>query len=162
TGGTGLFTVYDTQTLRKGEFNIGFFANHFHRDPGDIAWQVYPVNFQVGFNDYLEAFVYFEAQRVVSVGAPAFLSGFYLPDVRTPGLPVGRRVIVPGTNTSTFTTTDPCGNGGFIGPCNRRPFVARPSGNDTAVYPGFGAPLGGILPAIPPDQRPNYYPNAPF
>ena len=33
TGGTGLFTVYDAQTLRKGEFNIGFFANHYHRDP---------------------------------------------------------------------------------------------------------------------------------
>jgi PKD domain-containing protein len=164
TGGTGLFTVYDSQTLRKGEFNIGLFANHFHRDPGDIAWQVYPVNFQVGFNDYLEVFAYFEAQRVVSVGAPALLSGFYLPDVRTPGLPAGRSVIVPGTNTFRFTTTDPCGNGGFLGPCaaGGGPFIARPGGNDTAVYPGFGAPVGGILPAIPPDQKPNYYPNAPF
>jgi PKD domain-containing protein len=166
TGGTGLFTVYDTQTLRKGEFNIGFFANHFHRDPGDIAWQVYPVNFQVGFNDYLEIFGYFEAQRVVSVGAPALLSGFYLPDVRTPGLPVGRTVIIPGTNTITRTTVDPCGNGGFLGPCaaGGGPFVARPSGNDTAVYPGLGAPAGGILPAIPTSLRanPSYYPNAPF
>jgi PKD domain len=166
TGGTGLFTVYDTQTLRKGEFNIGLFANHFHRDPGDIAWQVYPVNFQIGFNDYLEVFGYFEAQRVVSVGAPALLSGFYLPDVRTPGLPVGRAVIIPGTNTTTFTTTDPCGNGGFLGPCagpNRGPFVARPSGNNTAVYPGLGAPVGGILPAIASEGlRPSYYPNAPF
>src|SRR5262245_25070684 len=62
TGGTGLFTVYDAQTLRKGEFNVGFFANHFHRDPGDLRWQVYPVNFQVGFSDHLEAFAYFEAQ----------------------------------------------------------------------------------------------------
>jgi len=164
-GGTGLFTVYDTQTLRKGEFNIGFFANHFHRDPGDLAWQVYPVNFQVGFNDYLEVFAYFEGQRVVTTGAPALLSGFYLPDVRTPGLPVGRVVIIPGTNTITRTTADPCGNGGFLGPCagpNRGPFVARPGGNDTAVYPGLGAPVGGILPAIPPGVRPNYYPNAPF
>ncbi|HEY8459485.1 MAG TPA: PKD domain-containing protein [Blastocatellia bacterium] len=165
TGGTGLFTVYDAQTLRKGEFNIGLFANHFHRDPGDIAWQVYPVNFQIGFNDHLEVFGYFEAQRVVSVGSPALLSGFYLPDVRTPGLPVGRTVIIPGTNAITTTNTDPCGNGGFLGPCagpNRGPFIARPSGNDTAVYPGFGAPVGGILPAIPPGIRPSYYPNAPF
>ena len=164
-GGTGLFTVYDTETLRKGEFNIGFFANHFHRDPGDLAWQVYPVNFQVGFNDYLEVFAYFEAQRVITSGAPALLSGFYLPDVRTPGLPVGRVVIVPGTNTVTLTSADPCGNGGFLGPCagpNSGPFVARPSGNNTAVYPGLGAPVGGILPAIPPNLRPNYYPNAPF
>ncbi|HMB28806.1 MAG TPA: PKD domain-containing protein [Blastocatellia bacterium] len=165
TGGTGLFTVYDAQTLRKGEFNIGFFANHFHRDPGDLTWQVYPVNFQVGFSDHLEIFGYFEAQRVVTSGSPALLSGFYFPDVRTPGLPVGRVVVIPGTNTVTLTTADPCGNGGFLGPCagpNRGPFVARPSGNDTAVYPGLGAPVGGILPAIPPNNLPNYYPNAPF
>lgn len=162
-GGTGLFTVYDAQTLRKGEFNVGFFANHFHRDPGDLAWQVYPVNFQVGFNDYLEVFAYFEAQRVVTTGSRAFLSGFYLPDVRSSGLIPGRVVIVPGTNTVVTTGSDPCGNGGFLGPCAPfGPFVARPGGNNTAVYPGFGAPVGGILPAIPPGNRPSYYPNAPF
>jgi len=165
-GGTGLFTVYDAQTLRKGEFNVGFFANHFHRDPGDLAWQVYPVNFQVGFNDYLEVFGYFEAQRVVSAGLPVLLSGFYLPDVRTPTLAAGRVIIVPGTNSAAFTLTDPCGNGGFAGPCrgaspNTGPFRALPA-NDVAVYPGLGAPVGGILPAIPPNDLPNYYPNAPF
>ncbi|MCG3159293.1 MAG: hypothetical protein JMDDDDMK_00279 [Acidobacteria bacterium] len=173
TGGTGLFTVYDAQTLRKGEFNVGFFANHFHRDPGDLAWQVYPVNFQVGFNDYLEVFANFEAQRVVSVGQPILLSGFYLPDVRTRTLPVGRVVIVPGQNVASLTIGDPCGNGGFPGPCRAPnvgglggfasgPFVARPSGNDTAVYVGLGAPVGGILPAIVPNDLPNYYPGAPF
>jgi hypothetical protein len=173
TGGTGLFTVYDAQTLRKGEFNFGFFANHFHRDPGDLSWQVYPVNFQVGFSDYFEAFAYFEAQRVVSVGQPILLSGFYLPDVRTKTLPVGRVVIVPGQNTASLTIGDPCGNGGFPGPCRAPnvgglggfasgPFVARPSGNDTAVYVGLGAPVGGILPAIVPNDLPNYYPGAPF
>jgi hypothetical protein len=164
-GGTGLFTVYDAQTLRKGEFNIGFFANHFHRDPGDLTFQVYPVNFQVGFSDHLEVFAFFEAQRVVTSGSPALLSGFFLPDVRTPGLPVGRAVIRPGTNTIVLTSADPCGNGGFLGPCvspTTGPFVARTSGNNTAIYPGLGAPVGGILPAIPPTNRPNYYPNAPF
>ncbi|HEY9431568.1 MAG TPA: PKD domain-containing protein, partial [Blastocatellia bacterium] len=165
TGGTGLFTVYDAQTLRKGEFNIGFFANHYHRDPGDLTWQVYPVNFQIGFSDHLEVFGYFEGQRVVTSGSPTLLSGFFFPDVRTPGVSVGRVVIIPGTNTVTLTTADPCGNGGFLGPCagpNRGPFVARPGGNNTAVYPGLGAPVGGILPAIPPGNRPNYYPLAPF
>ena len=172
-GGTGLFTVYDAQTLRKGEFNFGFFANHFHRDPADVSWQVYPVNFQVGFNDHLEIFAHFEAQRVVSVGSPALLSGFYLPDVRTKTLPVGRLVIVPGQNTASITIGDPCGNGGFPGPCRAPnvgglggfasgPFVARPSGNDTAVYVGLGAPVGGILPALVPNANPNYLPNAPF
>ncbi|MGH9836201.1 MAG: PKD domain-containing protein [Blastocatellia bacterium] len=166
TGGTGLFTVYDAQTLRKGEFNVGFFANFFHRDPGDLAWQVYPVNFQVGFSDHLEVFAYFAANEVVTVGRPALLSGFYLPDVRTRTLPVGRTVIVPGQNVASNTLTDPCGNGGFPGPCvsgpSSGPFVARPSGNDTAVYVGLGAPVGGILPALPPNDLPNYYPNAPF
>jgi hypothetical protein len=166
TGGTGLFTVYDAQTLRKGEFNVGFFANFFHRDPGDLAWQVYPVNFQVGFSDHLEVFAYFEANQVVTVGRPALLSGFYLPDVRTKTLPIGRTVIVPGQNVASNTLTDPCGNGGFPGPCvsgpSSGPFVARPSGNDTAVYVGLGAPVGGILPALPPNDLPSYYPLAPF
>jgi hypothetical protein len=149
--------------LRKGEFNIGFFANHYHRDPGDLAWQVYPVNFQVGFSDHLEVFAYFEAQQVVTTGSRAFLSGFYLPDVRTSGLIPGRVIIVPGTNTVINTGADPCGNGGFLGPCAPfGPFVARAGGNNVAVYPGFGAPVGGILPAIPPGNRPSYYPDAPF
>jgi outer membrane protein OmpA-like peptidoglycan-associated protein len=168
-GGTGLFTVYDAQTLRKGEFNIGFFANHFHRDPGDVAWQVYPVNFTLGLSDHLEFFVNFEAQRVVSVGRPELLSGFYLPDVRTKTLAPGRLVIIPGTNNVSMLIGDPCGNGGFPGPCRVAgsttvvgPFVARPSGNDTAVYPGLGAPVGGILPALPPNVNPSYLPNAPF
>jgi hypothetical protein len=172
-GGTGLFTVYDAETLRKGEFNVGFFANFFHRDPGDIRYQIYPVNFQVGFNDHLEVFAYFAANQQISVGQPILLSGFYLPDVRTKTLPVGRVVIVPGQNVASFTIGDPCGNGGFPGPCRAPnvgglggfasgPFVARPSGNNTAVYVGLGAPVGGILPAIPPNDIPSYYPNAPF
>jgi hypothetical protein len=169
TGGTGLFTVYDAQTLRTGEFNFGFFANHFHRDPGDVTWQIYPINFQIGFGDHVEIFAHFEANRNVNVGLPILLSGFYLPDVRTKTLGPGRVVIVPGQNGISILTGDPCGNGGFPGPCRVPgsftvigPFVARPSGNDTAVYPGFGAPVGGILPALTPNVNPNYLPNAPF
>jgi hypothetical protein len=166
-GGTGLFTIYDAETLRKGEFNVGFFANFFHRDPGDLRFQRYPINFQIGFNDHLEVFAYVAINEQVTVGQPILLSGFYLPDVRTKTLPVGRVVIVPGQNVASFTLTNPCGNGGFPGPCvgqspSSGPFVARPSGNDTAVYVGLGAPAGGILPAIPPNDIPSYYPGAPF
>jgi hypothetical protein len=162
-GGTGLFTIYDAQTLRRGEFNFGFFANFFHRDAGDARFQVYPANFQVGFNDYLEFFVNFEAQKVVSARQPQLLSGYYLPDVRTRTLAPGRVTIRPGTNVIGVTVGDPCGNGGFAGPCAPfGPFVARPSGNDTAVYPGLGAPVGGILPAIPAGVVPSYLPSAPF
>lgn len=167
-GGTGLFTVYDAQTLRKGEFNFGFYANHFHRDPGNIRFQVYPVNFQVGFNDYVELFANFESYKTATVGTPALLSGFYMPDVRTKTLGQGRLVIVPGQNAASVLQTDPCGNGGFPGPCivpgsrNIGPFTARSSGNNTAVYVGLGAPVGGILPALVPNVNPNYNPAAPF
>lgn len=165
-GGTGLFTVYDAQTLRRGEFTFGFWANHFHRDPGDLAIQKYPASFQVGFSDRLEVFVSFEAQQVITSGTPGLLSGFYLPDVRTKTLGAGRVVVIPGTNSVGILAGDPCGNGGFPGPCvagpNSGPFVARPTGNDTALYVGLGAPVGGILPAIPNNVNPNYYPNAPF
>jgi hypothetical protein len=169
-GGTGLFTVYDAQTLRKGEFNVGFFANHFHRDPGDVTFQKYPVNFQIGFGDRFEFFANFDYLENINVGTPQLLSGFYMPDVRTPGLlTVGRLVIVPGQNGISVLRGDPCGNGGFPGPCRvpgsftvLGPFVARPSGNATAVYPGFGAPVGGILPALLPNVNPNYLPQAPF
>jgi len=161
-GGTGLFTVYDAQTLRKGEFNVGFFANFYHRDPGDLRFQVYPVNFQIGFNDHLEVFAYFAANEVVTTGLPVLLSGFYLPDVRTKTLAAGRIIVPFGTNTPIFTTTDPCGNGGFPAPCVR-PFRAAPTGNDTAFYFELGSPVGGILPSLPsPGALPNYYPNAPF
>ncbi len=170
-GGTGLFTVYDAQTLRRGEFNLGAFANFYHRDPGDVAFQSYPANFQVGFSDRIEIFARYEAQSVVTTGSPALLSGFYLPDVRTSGLTVGRVVVVPLPDGSLATTTilsDPCNNGGFAGPCTTPgspavgPFSARPTGNDTALYLRLGAPVGGILPAIQPNNAPSYYPNAPF
>ncbi|HZS04263.1 MAG TPA: PKD domain-containing protein [Blastocatellia bacterium] len=173
TGGTGLFTVYDAQTLRKGEFNFGFFANHFHRDPADLGMQVYPINFQVGFGDHFEFFINFESQRITTVGLPALLSGFYLPDVRTSTLAPGRTVIIPAglpgagqivnTNGQAPNSCPPLG---FLGPCtlfgSPRPFTARPSGNDTAVYPGLGAAVGGILPALPPNDKPNYSPIVPF
>jgi hypothetical protein len=162
-GGTGLFTVYDAQTLRRGEFNFGFFANFYHRDAGDARFQVYPANFQVGFNDYFEVFVNFEAQKVISTGQPQLLSGYYLPDVRTKTLAPGRVTIRPGTNVVGITVGDPCGNGGFAGPCAPfGPFRAQPTGNDTALYPGLGAPVGGILPAIFAGHTPNYLPSAPF
>jgi hypothetical protein len=172
TGGTGLFTVYDAQTLRRGEFNFGLYANQFHRDPADLQFQNYPFTFQVGFNDHIEIFGNFQYGQVITVGTPALLSGFYSPDVfdpgnpRTNGYPQGRVVIVPGQNVASTTLSDPCNNGGFAGPCVSGPFsgpfVARPSGNNTAVYPGLGAPVGGILAAITPNDKPSYFPGAPF
>jgi outer membrane protein OmpA-like peptidoglycan-associated protein len=170
-GGTGLFTVYDAQTLRRGEFTVGAFMDFFHRDPGDIAFQSYPANFTVGFNDRIEIFARYQAQTVVTTGSVGLLSGFYMPDVRTPGLTTGRVVVVPlpdGTLATTTILSDPCNNGGFAGPCTTPgspavgPFFAVPTGNDTALYVRMGAPVGGILPALQPNVLPSYYADAPF
>ena len=35
-GPTGLFTVYDGQTLRRGEFTFSAAWSNFDRDPGDV------------------------------------------------------------------------------------------------------------------------------
>ena len=53
-GPTGLFTVYDGQTLRKGEFTFSLAYSNFDRDPGDVDIVEVPVSFQIGLNDYME------------------------------------------------------------------------------------------------------------
>src|SRR5882757_5896779 len=47
-GPTGLFTVYDGQTLRKGEFTFSVAYSNFDRDPGNVDIVEVPVSFQVG------------------------------------------------------------------------------------------------------------------
>ena len=53
-GPTGLFTVYDGQTLRRGEFTFSAAYSNFDRDPGNADFTEVPVSFQIGLNDYLE------------------------------------------------------------------------------------------------------------
>ncbi|HNU08047.1 MAG TPA: hypothetical protein PKO33_09800, partial [Pyrinomonadaceae bacterium] len=55
-GPTGLFTVYDGQTLRRGEWTLSIAYSNFDRDPGDADFVEVPVSFQIGINDYLELF----------------------------------------------------------------------------------------------------------
>src|SRR5687767_11913605 len=55
-GPTGLFTVYDGQTLRKGEFTFSATYSNFDRDPGDADFTEVPVNFQVGITNNFELF----------------------------------------------------------------------------------------------------------
>src|SRR5437773_5020874 len=79
-GPTGLFTVYDGQTLRKGEWTISIGATNYDRDPGDVDITDVPVSFQVGLTNKLELFFSTIANREVLVHAPRNLSGFYLPN----------------------------------------------------------------------------------
>ncbi|MCA1606578.1 MAG: hypothetical protein LC775_14170, partial [Acidobacteria bacterium] len=79
-GPTGLFTVYDGQTLRKGEFTFSIAYSNFDRDPGNVDITETPLSFQIGLSDHLELFFSTEGYRGVKVNNPQNLSSFYLPN----------------------------------------------------------------------------------
>ncbi len=79
-GPTGLFTIYDGQTLRKKEFTFSVAYSNFDRDPGNVDITEVPVSFQLGLGDHLEVFFNTDAYRGVKVSTPSQLSSFYLPN----------------------------------------------------------------------------------
>src|SRR3989440_7382618 len=81
-GPTGLFTIYDGSTLRKGEFTFSFAFSNYDRDPGNVDITDWPVSFNVGVNDHLELFFKVNAYRGIKVNNPQNLSSFYLPNTR--------------------------------------------------------------------------------
>lgn len=153
-GPTGLFTVYDGQTLRAGEFTFSVAYSNYDRDPGDVDITEVPVSFQIGLNDYLELFFNTDAYRSIKVNSPRNLSGFYLPNSGQPSLPA----IVAGNGTF--------GVSAVFRPAGRQPFVQYPyvggagfpqfpvlgvpggGGNGAAVFPLVGSPYGSILPGV--------------
>ncbi len=50
-GPTGLFTIYDGQTLRKGEFTFSAAYSNYDRDPGNVDITEVPVIFHIVFKD---------------------------------------------------------------------------------------------------------------
>src|ERR1044071_2182482 len=68
-GPTGLFTVYDGQTLRKGEFTFSAAYSNFDRDPGNADFTEIVLSYQVGVNDYLELWFNTDAYRAVKVNS---------------------------------------------------------------------------------------------
>ncbi|HEV3469115.1 MAG TPA: hypothetical protein VG148_07320 [Pyrinomonadaceae bacterium] len=79
-GPTGLFTIYDGDTLRRGEYTFSIAYSNYDRDPGDVDLTVVPLSVNVGINDYLELFFSTEGWRGVHVNNPKHLSSFYLPN----------------------------------------------------------------------------------
>jgi hypothetical protein len=79
-GPTGLFTIYDGSTLRKGEFTFSIAYSNFDRDPGNVDITEVPVSVQIGLSDHLELFFNTDAYRGVKVNNPQNLSSFYLPN----------------------------------------------------------------------------------
>src|SRR5205809_6335366 len=69
-GPTGLFTVYDGQTLRKGEYTFSIAYSNYDRDPGNVDISSVPLSFQIGVTNNLELFFGTEAWRGVKVNSP--------------------------------------------------------------------------------------------
>ena len=139
-GPTGLFTIYDGSTLRKGEFTFSIAYSNYDRDPGNVDITDIPLSFNVGLTDHLELFFNVLGARGIKVNNPKNLSSFYLPNsqlyfgsvLRSPGAivlaPSGPTV---GTlaNTAVFR---PVGNQPFL----QFPFVGGSAG-DFGLGPGF-------------------------
>jgi hypothetical protein len=141
-GPTGLFTVYDGDTLRAGEFTFSMAYSNRDRDPGNVDIVEIPLAFQYGITNRLEFFFNTEAYRAIKVNNPRNLSGFYLPN---------SRVLVNGVVTSgPAIVLGPSGPG--VGPFENIA-VYRPTGTAPFVqYPFIGGSAGnfGIGPPFSP------------
>src|SRR2546421_7525203 len=69
-GPTGLFTIYDGDTIRKGEFTFSIAYSNFDRDPGNVDLTEVPLSFNIGINDHLELFFSTDAYRKVTANNP--------------------------------------------------------------------------------------------
>ncbi|MFL6227148.1 MAG: PKD domain-containing protein [Pyrinomonadaceae bacterium] len=79
-GPTGLFTIYDGQTLRRGEFTFSIAYSNYDRDPGNVDIADVPLSFNVGLTNHLELFFKTNGYRGIKVNSPQNLSSFYLPN----------------------------------------------------------------------------------
>lgn len=81
TGGpTGLFTVYDGKTLRKGEHTLSIAYSNYDRDPGNMDFTEVPVSFQIALSNNFEVFYQTDVYRGVKVNSLRNISGPYLPN----------------------------------------------------------------------------------
>ena len=163
-GPTGLFTVYDGDTIRKGEFTFSVAYSNFDRDPGNVDLVETPLSFNVGLNDHLELFYSTIGYRGIKVNNPQNLSSFYLPNSQlffgSSLLCTGAAVISPPVRVSGSTALTgfsplfrpagpPCNVGGQ--PFRQFPFIGATGPNfgltGNAIAPPFvsqiGAPFGG-------------------
>jgi hypothetical protein len=176
-GPTGLFTVYDGTTLRRGEYTFSIAYSNFDRDPGDVDIVEVPISFQVGVNNYLELFFNTDAYRAIKVNSRRNLSGFYLPNVTeqfgTIRQTLPAIVLAPrGAGATQFPgavfrpqgvqpfvgypfTGGPAGNLGlataFGFPAGTPIVLGTPRGGDNgsaSQFPGVGSPAGSILPGV--------------
>jgi hypothetical protein len=164
-GPTGLFTIYDGSTIRRGEFTFSIAYSNYDRDPGNVDITDIPISFNVGLNDHIEVFFKTNAGRGIKVNTPSNLSGFYLPNSQ---LYCGSNLLCSpaaviyapsGPNVGSLA------NKPLFRPKNNQPFVQFPFTGGSAGtfgltpgtaaagglfgFPGFNAQLG------PPTLAPN-------
>jgi hypothetical protein len=156
-GPTGLFTIYDGATLRRGEFTFSIAYSNYDRDPGNTDITDIPLSFNVGLNDHIELFFKTNGYRGLKVNSPANLSGFYLPNVRLLcGAPGGCSppAIILSPNGPSVGVQIP--GRALFRPLNNQPFVSFPFTGGSAGtfgqgpgspalgfgFPGFNATLG--------------------
>jgi hypothetical protein len=159
-GATGLFTIYDGSTIRKGEFTFSIAYSNYDRDPGNVDIVDVPGSFNVGLNDHIELFFKSNLMRGIKVNNPQNLSSFYLPNVSlcqaVPPCTGPAIILAPsGPNVGTLAGAS------VFRPLNNQPFVQFPFIGGSAGtfgqgpgqigglfgFPGFqaliGSPIGG-------------------
>lgn len=175
-GPTGLFTVYDGQTLRKGEFTLSAAYSNYDRDPGNADFSEVPLSFQIGVTNNIEVFFNTDGYRAVKINSPRNLSGFYLPNSRlfiNGGFRSGPAIVLASTGSGPTIFTNaaifrPTGTapfsqypftGGIVGTTLTGTAFGFPSGfalvgtptvgnNGASNFPGVGSVYGSILPGI--------------
>lgn len=168
-GPTGLFTVYDGQTLRRGEWTLSLAYSNYDRDPGDVDISEVPLSFQVGLSDHLELFFNTDAYRGVKTNSPRNLSSLYLPNATFGGGPAivlapngllggqfaGRAVFRPAGNQPFVPFPFVGGGAGHFGfPVgggpgqSGLPTLGVATGGAADNFPGIGSTFGSILPGV--------------
>jgi len=148
TGGpTGLFTVYDGQTLRKGEYTLSAGISNYDRDPGNVDFTTVPLSFQVGLTDNIELFFGTEAYRGVKVNSRRNLSSNYLPNSQfttATGFQSGPAIVLAprGPGTSQFPNAAVFRPAGA--PFVQFPFVGGNTGTYGFNFPFFSGPVFGF------------------
>src|SRR5258705_3118111 len=143
-GATGLFTIYDGSTLRKGEFTFSIAYSNYDRDPGNVDITDIPLSFNVGLNDHIELWFNTTALRGMKVNTPTNLSSFYLPNsqLKFPFLGSGPAIVLSpsGPNVGTLAGT------AVFRPAFNQPFVQYPFVGGSAGTFGQGpGVIGGLF-----------------
>src|SRR5204863_3182522 len=144
-GPTGLFTVYDGDTIRKGEFTFSVAYSNFDRDPGNVDLVEVPLSFNVGLNDHLELFFKTNGYRGVKVNNPSNLSSFYLPNsqLKFPFLGSGPAIVLAPNASGCATSI--AGTAVFR-PAFNQPFVQYPFvGGSAGAFAQAGGARGTLF-----------------